>query len=365
MSRPAVFEPAMLDEAMARATATGRWLFVAATSTSSEPCAVMDRTTWLNERVGEAIAERGVAIQLDVDADRETAERLKVRTVPTLIAFKGGAEKDRLEGFREAAHVLMWLASLERKPTELDRALRAPGSGDLERDMHGRLSFAKTLLREGRHEEATEHYVWLWNNIVRVEPGMSGVRVSFMAGQIEQLVAAHEPARPPFAELREQAAAAAAEDPASIEARLDWVVLNKILGEEERTMSWFDAAKNDPSARPTIDGISRFLSEPLKARGRWADLGRLYHNPLVELAFQHEVTSASMPTMPAVLGSAGFDHLRSFMASRFRTAAAELLGSLRAAGRNEEATAVREEALRLDPSDEMKTALEQAPIRYD
>jgi hypothetical protein len=53
------------------------------------------------------------------------------------------------------------------------------------------------------------------------------------------------------------------------------------------------------------------------------------------------------------------------MLERFRADVSVLYSGLRAAGRPSDAKLVREEALRLDPSDEMRRALEQAPGSYN
>jgi hypothetical protein len=53
------------------------------------------------------------------------------------------------------------------------------------------------------------------------------------------------------------------------------------------------------------------------------------------------------------------------LANQFRGEAADLVTCLRAAGRNREALDVKNEALRLDPSPEMISILEQGPERYD
>src|SRR5262249_52928210 len=139
-------------------------------------------------------------------------------TLPTVIAFKDGAERARFEGFRDGHHLLMWFMSLEGGLGGLEGltpVIRAPG-GDLDRDMHGRLSYARALLNERRYREAADHYLWLWENMERIEPDMSGVRVSFMAGEMERLAAEDAPARERLGALRDQAAAAAGADRSSV-----------------------------------------------------------------------------------------------------------------------------------------------------
>lgn len=360
-----LFRDMPFAEAMAEAKAKGLWLIVSATSATSEPARLMEKQTWPNARVIEWLERKALAIMVDVQADAELATALKVRAEPTIIAFKEGEEKDRLVGFLDPVRLLMWFLDLEGTKTVCEQTLRK-SSGDLERDMHGRLAFAKAFYNDRHYEEATEHYVWLWNNIERVDPDMSGVRVSFMAGEIAALVGAHPSARERFTAIRDDAAVAADADPLSTKHRLDWVVLNKALGDEERTLAWFDGVKSAADAEDVVRSVGRFLIEMLKQRERWADLGRLYRNPLRELAFQHEaLATAPLTEMSSILGGEAAAQVEELMGSQFRQAAAELYASLRAAGRAADAKAVHDEALRLDPSEKMRTALEQSPVRYD
>jgi hypothetical protein len=137
-------------------------------------------------------------------------------------------------------------------------------------------------------------------------------------------------------------------------------VLNKVLGDDDRTIAWFDEVKDDPALATVVEGLSVFLEELLKVRGRWADLGRIVRDPLATLDLRHSIVRhTDMPMMRRRLGDEAFAQMRATTAALFRRSATELVTSLRAAGRNDDAAAVRDKALTLDPSDEMKKALEQ------
>jgi hypothetical protein len=123
--------------------------------------------------------------------------------------------------------------------------------------------------------------------------------------------------------------------------------------------------KAERVAASAIEFLAYLLVEPLKARGRWADIGRLYQNPLEELSRAYKSHNELVPLPPAGLPPTTTDALTGGALDNFRADVAVLYASLRAAGRISEAKAVRQEALRLDPSEEMRVALEHAPIRYD
>ena len=366
VTAPGIFQSLTFEQAVAEARARDVWLIVSATSGSSETGRLMDKTTWRHARITEWFESKGIAIQIDVDAQPELAKTLGIASAPAVVAFKDGAEKDRVAGFFDSARLLMWLGGLGREHKNVyDRTIRK-SSGDFERDMHGRMAFAKELLHDQNFVKATEHYVWLWQNMERVDPDMSGVRVSFMAREIKELVGAFRPARATFGAIRDEAAAAADSDPSSRDKRLEWIVLNNMLGENDRTIAWFDGVKADPEAQELVRGVGRFLIDILKERGRWADLGRLYRNPLKELASHHEMLRHSeMPMMARMFPKEALEQITAASRAHFRKEAAELYASLRAAGRTADAQAVHDEALRLDSSDEMKEALAQSPVRYD
>jgi thioredoxin 1 len=343
------------DEALARSRAEGRWLLVDATAQWCGPCKLMDRTTWKDPEVAAWVEAHGLAIKVDVDEEAETAQALGIQAMPTVIVFRGGEEQDRAVGMKKASDLLAWLAGVERGETELGRVERE--LADPEHDMQGRLGLAKALLMGRRFDRALEHYGWLWRNIHRVEPGMGGVRVSFMAGEIEGLVSAYPPARAHFAALRDEAeAAAAGTGEAATEARFDWVVLNAILGETERTLAWFDAVKADPASAPVLAKLEQWLIPLLRESDRLADIGRLLRDPVQQLRGEHEhvqqmlqAVAGQMDGMAAQMEEAMKHHLRD-QAGLFHKA-------LAAAGRAADAEALKAEALRIDGSDEMKAAL--------
>jgi hypothetical protein len=237
-------------------------------------------------------------------------------------------------------------------------------------DMERRLRAARDLLAAGRDEEATVEFIWLWENMDRIEPSMDGVRVSFMAENIRTLVDRHEAARALFAHIRDRSASLADVDLTTARQRHDWMVLNDILSEPARTLSWFDQVKNDDRYATVLDRCDFRLGKLLTAEGRFADLGRLYKDPVATFVKQHhnytpppnistepgpEVSEKVRPVMRKMLQSilAGM--------SKYLIEDAELMVKcLVAAGRKAEADALEREARRIDPSDEMRAALERA-----
>jgi hypothetical protein len=230
-----------------------------------------------------------------------------------------------------------------------------------EPDARERKKQATELLRGGRLDEALEEYDWLWRNMHHLEPELSGVRVSFMAQEIGKLCEGSAAARARFGAIRDETekAALSSTETAAREWRFDWIVLNEALGEGERTLAWFDA-EDKVAAREIIDRCAHRLIPLLRERGRWADVGRLFLDPVAEIRSEHATAESALLRFPP-----DQEHMRQELAKvvlhSFRDHAGVLCRGLRAAERPEDAAAVEHEALRLDDTPEMREALTRAP----
>jgi hypothetical protein len=168
-----------------------------------------------------------------------------------------------------------------------------------------------------------------------------------------------------FNDLRTKTREAADRSPLSTDHRGDWIALNKVLGDERDTIVWFDTIKVDSDAAVMLDRLSPLLLEPLKSRGRWADIGRLYRDPLDELARQHATMTSRLASSSDDVDARSLANNRVVAFERFRAAATTIFAALLAAGRSTEAKALLEEASRLDPSDAMRQALAGIVIRHN
>ena len=246
--------------------------------------------------------------------------------------------------------------------------------------MHERLTAAENLLRDGKHDEAIAEFEWLWDNIDRIEPGMEGVRVSFMAKSIEDLVGKHAPARQRFTEIRDRTAMLARADiTGTSRLRFDWIVLNEILSERERTLAWFDSVKDDKRYATVLDRVVPRLVPLLKSHNRFRDIGRIYKDPVATLVKTHRNFEAPphiaadpypdpdpdlRPDLQRLMRQT-LQKLIDDLPKHVIEEAALMVTCLLAAGRTADAVAVEGEALRLDPSEAMRAALEKARGKLD
>ena len=110
--KPSTFSELSFTEAKAKAIGQEKILLVDVTAVWCQPCKVMERTTRVDPEVISWIKLNAVAIQVDVDLQRQVAQELKIQAMPTVILFKDGKELDRAVGFQDADRLLDWLSRL-------------------------------------------------------------------------------------------------------------------------------------------------------------------------------------------------------------------------------------------------------------
>lgn len=290
-SEPPVFTTKSFEEAKSQSIKEHKLLVADATAVWCGPCKQMDKTTWVDDKVVAWITKNAIAVQVDVDKDKELAKGLGIRAMPTLIVFKEGAEVDRDEGYKSPEDLIPWLESLKSgkpggdpraaKMEELRKKAYEPVT-----DEHGkhanidaRLHWAKALAMTRREDEATDEYVWLWENMNREDPDFVGVRSSFMAGDMGTLARSHPAARKRFAALRDSLEANLKAGTSTSDELSDWMVLNTVVDDDRRTIDWYHRVKDDPLARADIERNDYRLKMLFEQRKDWADVASLSRNP--------------------------------------------------------------------------------------
>jgi len=351
VDQPPVFADQSFAAALEATRSSDRWLIVDATADWCGPCKNMDQTTWRDTEVVAWLQTHATTLQIDVDHEQGWAKNHEISAMPTIIAFKQGTEFDRVVGGRKPREFLDWLQGLQQGETSVDRLQRSLGEDGS--DVDGRFELARALFATGKLDEAASEFVWLWEHMAELKPEMAGVRLSFMAGDIETLVAKSESARSRFREIRARTAieAEAEADPAG-EARFDWIVLNEMLGEPDATLVWFDQIATTRTDKLGLENLAHRLIPLLLSRDRWADAGRLIDDGVETLVRQHDhlISDEFPPDLDEVVKN----QIKEMGRDSFRQTAAEIRQMLIAGNRMEEAAAVERNALSLDPSEEMK-----------
>lgn len=155
--RSPLFAAVDLAQAERQAQGQGRWLFVAFTAPWCAASQALERSTWPEPEVQAYLGERAVAVQVDVGAAPEVAERFAVRAMPTLLVRARGEELDRATGALDAKALLAWLRGLERGATRLESLCAAAFASGA-----ARLELARELLARDRPDEAGREALLLW-----------------------------------------------------------------------------------------------------------------------------------------------------------------------------------------------------------
>ena len=371
LGEPVVFGDRTYAAAKAQAAEAEKLLLVRATAVWCGPCKAMDRDTFSDEGVSAWIDANAVAVSVDVDDEPGVARDLRVRAMPTTILFRGEEELGRVVGYRAAEPYKAWLKAAkagelealeEQQRPRRPRPNAVPDAPQDEGDVRARLDRARALSEAERYDEATEEFAWLWENMLAHDRAMSGVRVSFMAGNMEQLAAAHAPARERFEALRNALTVSLGAGTASRADLGDWLVLNiRVLNEDQPVLAWIDRVKDRDDGPAALRRQLHVIDDVLIRHERWALMGELT-DPQAEL--RH---ARSMLTQGEAMARRDPDRFGGDLVEvhrrMFRDDVALIHAALLAAERDAEAFTIARESLKTLDDIETRRALLQTAKR--
>lgn len=108
---PAIFaEHLSLDEAVERASSSGKVVLAVATADWCGPCQGYKREALASEALAQWVSRHAVPVLIDVDADPDAASRLRVSSIPaTFLIDQRGEVVARLAGNAPTARLRSWL----------------------------------------------------------------------------------------------------------------------------------------------------------------------------------------------------------------------------------------------------------------
>ncbi len=342
-SHPEGFSDDSFDQAKKQAQLNGKFLLVDFMATWCPPCKKMESDTWTDSTVQAWIKENAVAVQVDVDKDEKSAAALNVEAMPTIVLFTpqgGSKEFGRQVGYMSASELLHWLEGAKGgKTAEQLKQQQARSGGE---EVWSRVGKAREAQAAGKNAEALEEYIWLWNNIQPDDPNIGDLRVSLLPFELKKLCSAYPAAKNKISEIRD---ASEKQDK-----RHDWILLNGILDDNSRTLTWFDKTKPDPKQREVFKKQTELLEPVLFSASRWSDAANfLYPDPLAKIKEYYKRAEDMKKPRPDTEVSKDFDPFPSMVLL--------LYGAYLGAGRDEEAKKIADECLRLDDTPSMREGL--------
>ncbi len=108
------------------------------------------------------------------------------------------------------------------------------------KDMQEYLSETRDLVRQGKHEEALERFIWFHNHALEYQPAMYGVRLSFALGYWKHLGNIYPPALEAMQKIRGEKTELLKAGKGDFALFHDVLALNRTLGEAEKTLQLFE-----------------------------------------------------------------------------------------------------------------------------
>ncbi|MBX9723851.1 MAG: thioredoxin family protein [Candidatus Obscuribacterales bacterium] len=289
-----IFKDLPFEKAKSTAKDEGKYLIVDFTASWCGPCHKMEADTWSNSEVQKWINDNAVAVQVDVDKEHETSAAFGIQAMPSVVVFRPkdyAKEFDRHVGYMGSSDIMDWFKAVKNGETQYDavkHAMEASIGKGGKLEVEARRKFGRASIEEGKFDAALEQYLWLWQNMVKEDPDTKTMRATSLSNEIMVLTKRNAAAKARFSQFRDESEK---NDP------LDFIVLNEVLGEPEKTLAWFDKVKNDPAEKENLKIAGRRLEKLLIQKGRWADMASIYPDPVEEVKLRSDVSKNALAAL--------------------------------------------------------------------
>jgi thiol-disulfide isomerase/thioredoxin len=298
LASPPVFKELTFDQAKAQSVKDGKILIFDAMTSWCGPCKMMDKTSWVDADVVSWLNEHAVAIQLDMDKNKELQSYLRINAYPTIIAFKDGKEFDRIIGLKAPAAFLSWLKGVAQGESKLDQALRevkeerAKASADASNvNFEKRLELAEDLYEYGSYEESTTESAWLWETMPESSASHNDARTR-LSSLMANLAKRHAPAKARFTEFRDDAAKPVKAGHPTRAELTRWLTLNTVVGDTQATVDWALKMTDTPDNLAALRSVGSAVFPLLIEGNHWATAGKTLDNPVAEIDQRGSMISA-------------------------------------------------------------------------
>jgi hypothetical protein len=147
-------------------------------------------------------------------------------------------------------------------------------------DMQKYLSDTQDLVRQGKHEEALERFLWFHEHALEHQPSMSGVRLSFALSYWKQLGDDYPPALEAMVDVRDSSTRQVMAGEGDRHLFQDVAALNRTLGDGQNTVELFQTLD---AQQPKLAKTCWTVARHTVIEGKRFDLARKYMgNPAEE-----------------------------------------------------------------------------------
>lgn len=270
-----------LEDATLLSESSGLLLVIDFTAEWCLPCKKMDASTWVSSRVDTWIKQNAVAVQIDIDADRELVRSLRISALPAVVAMKGGKEVARLGGYAGPDDMLVWLESARAGDDQVDalRQLTNDRSGLTRQQFFRVRQLARLLTERGDDVAAIAEYEWVWRSLI-ANPGRSSLaHLTVLSNDMAILASYSDEAVAVFARLRNDAGTRLRSETRSWIDLTSWVLLNNVIKDTQATLDWVDRVHKEPGGEKSIAYVLGCIEDILILNGRWQAYGDAIKDP--------------------------------------------------------------------------------------
>ena len=321
------FHDLSVDEALERAAAEEKVVFVDFFTTWCAPCKEMDETTFKDSDVARWLAENTVALKIDAEANETNgalARRYGVRSFPNYVFLSpDGDLMDRITGKRPPEQFIEDSESALRGENAIARARAALAAGNPE-DPQLRSTLADAYAELGQDQDALREYLWCFDVGMVNEESYGGVRLSFLLSDIERLGRRYAPARAALVERRQHAEQRIVDGSAEYDDIAVYSSINETLDEQDATLVLYDRVKDEGSLPDlTLRAFAREVFDLLVDAKRYERIVAEYDIPTrVEWEFESFRTSMAFYHDP----DATLNQVEEHLSESTRTELADWLG---------------------------------------
>lgn len=217
---------------------------------------------------------------------------------------------------------------------------------------------AERQARQGKAPEAAKRMETVWKDMKRQDPMLLGGSTPIVVEIITAAARKHPDMREKFRALRDESAHKFEHMGRQYPELASWIVLNGVIDESDRTLSWWDRVRTQPHvAKDVLLRLRPWLEPLLESNGRLGDLAVTIDDPAPLVRREYDSFRAAIRRDTSELN---FRVARDVFLNRHGKHYASLL----LAGRERDAKRLATEAMTVDHSAEMVVCMVTAAMDH-